>query len=32
MDTEHLVGLEHGKRRFLEGYVRSYVEVRAAGT
>ena len=29
---KHLVGLEHGNRRFLEGYVRSSVEVRAAGT
>lgn len=29
---EHLVGLEHRNRRFLEGYVRSSVEVRAAGT
>lgn len=29
---EHLVGLEHRNRRFLEGYVGSSVKVRAAGT
>ena len=29
---EHLVGLEHRNRRFLEGYVRSSVEVRSTGT
>lgn len=29
---EYLVGLEHWNRRFLEGYVRSSVKVRAAGT
>ena len=29
---EHFVGLEHGNRRFLEGYVRSSVEVGSTGT
>lgn len=28
---DHLVGLEHGNRRFLEGYICSSVEVRSTG-